>query len=285
MHIAIATVIDAARGRFATKAPAGPMAPAAEPAQPQRRTTASAPPLENPLIPSTYAHFVRSPLVGETSPTTADLMVAVHRSAIVQRSAAEYKLTLERLMDVASYRAVIARAIGFAREKDLGLSPEVIAEIIDGMSASLDEEIGAAVANKANHDLAEKSAMARHSPLKAVVSKRLNEFVTERASLLQADDAERRANQMGLTGSSRYGELRKVGLSDSEIAQILPGASTPETVVADRNERVAELGRQIENLLSFSNSATFDASPIVGIDPAIDAAILARDGALPVEAA
>lgn len=263
MHL-VTALVDAARSRFGTKAPSNPMAPAAESVQTQRRPTAFAS-LENPLILSTYAHFVRSPLVGETSPTTADMMVALHRNSTVQRAAAVYKLTLERLIDVASYRAAIARAICFAREKDLSLSPEVIAEIIDGMSASLAEEIEAVVADKADHDLAEKSAMARHVPLKTVVGKRLDEFVTERASLLQADDAERRANRIGLTGSSRFAELRKAGLTDSQIAEVLPGAASPETVVAHRNERIAELSRQIEKLRAFGASTTFDAAPLAGL--------------------
>lgn len=281
----ISGLINGAARHLRSEPTAHPVATVAAPAQPQRRMPAIEPlePLE--VI---YESFLRkSQLASAASPAVADLIDIIHRDESVQRAAGACSAKHQRLVELAGFRSEIHAAIHVAIAQDGcidSITPARIAEVLRQRSEHIDDAIADCQEDRARHDAASRTRMLRHEPLRAACSARLTQMVAERASLLRADDAERRANRLGLTGSSRFSELRKAGLTDSQIAEVLPGASSPETVVAHRNERVAELARQIEKLRSFNASPNFDAAHLAGLDGFEDL-IVARDGTLPAEVA
>ncbi|WP_213957123.1 hypothetical protein [Variovorax sp. dw_954] len=272
MQLAVTALIDAARSRFATKASVSPVAPIDANVQPQRRPAARE---HLEIAVSIYENFVRrSPLVEEKNPAIVDQMVALYRNPAIQKAAAAYKLKVERLVDVACYRVAIASAIGFACQKDLGLSSEVISEILSGMAEAIDDEIEAVRADKIAHDLAEKLAMARHQPLRDAVGKLLSQLVAERERLIKDDESAARAAAMGLP--TRFSILRNLGMSEAQVAATEPTALSPEALTQRRRARIAEIAPHIEKLRAFSVSPTFDPAPLAGLG--FDELIAAREG-------
>ena len=119
--------------------------------------------------------------------------------------------------------------------------------------------------------------MMRHEPLRAAARIRLNQLISERTSLLQSDDAARRAASLGLSGASRYAVLRSAGLDEAAILAAEPTALNPEVIAERRRARIAEITPQIEKLKAFGASGTFDTVLLADFPEFIDL-IAARDG-------
>lgn len=281
MQLAVTALIDAARSRFATKAPISPMAPAAESIQPQRRPTAFAP-LESTL--TTHELFARSPLSAETNPVIVDLIGTIFRDESVQRAAGACAAKRLRLTELAGFKSEISAAIqiAVANDEDLDIAnftPAVVAEVLRQRAEDIDSAIDDCREDHAAHQAASAARMRRHEPLRAAVSKRLSQLVSERDYLVQADDSARRAAAIGISGSSRFAILRSAGLTDEQIAATEPTATNPEVLAECRRIRIAEIGPQIEKLCAFGASPTFDAAPLAGLG--FEDLISARDHATP----
>ncbi|MDM0018378.1 hypothetical protein [Variovorax saccharolyticus] len=274
MQLAVTALIDAARSRFAPEAPAGPVAPAAGPVQPQPFAS-----LESPL--TTYALFVRSPLSVATNPVLADLIDVIFRDASVQRAAGACAAKRLRLIELAGFKSEISAAIRcvVANAEDLNMgsiSPAAVVEVLRQRAEDIDDAIEDCREDHAAHQAASRALMARHGPLRAAVGKHLTQLTAERDHLSRENDAAAIAASIGVPGASRYAVLRSAGLSDEQIAATEPTAVNPEIMADRRRARIAAIAPQIEKLKAFGEAPNFDAAPIIGIDPALDDLIAAR---------
>jgi hypothetical protein len=234
-------------------------ATAAEPIQPQR---------PEPPDVTIYEKFIlrRSPLATAPSATAADVLDTIYRNKAVQRAAGTCAANGQRLLELAGFRAEIANAIHVVLERsDLAdLSAAAVAEVLRQRAEGIDDAIDDVRRDHAVHDAESRKLMERHAPLRNAVSARLTALTNERERLVQADDSARRAHRLGLV-ASRFAELRRAGLNDSQIAEVLPGSASPEVAAAHRQARIIELAGQIERLRAFAASPTFDAAPLAGL--------------------
>lgn len=225
-----------------------------------------------------------SPLIGETDPATADALNAIYRAADVQVAAMAHMNVLVRLAEVAGQSAAVAGAIASICQAGGDLSPEAAAREIAAMTERIEAEINAARTDQLDHGRAEKVALERHRPLREAVSVRLTKLSNERHHLDAEIDSIRRAAGMGFT-SGRYATLSAMGLSEQAIAAADPGVMSPDATIAVKQERMREIAGIVPRLNAFAANPVFDAAPIIGLDPALDALIVARDGQLQTEAA
>lgn len=261
-----------------TAAPTATPAPAASTSTPLiRQPIARKAPLMQEL-------FVRSPLAAETHPVTADLIDTIFRSEAVQKAAGICAAARQRLTEVAGFKAEISAAIQAAVESDDDLdihnvSPAMVAEALRKQADVLEEAAMACKDDHSAHHAASRARLARHEPLRAVVSRHLTTLSAERHYLIDADESERRAASIGLP--TRYRELRNAGLTEGQIALSEPDTLNPDVAAQRRRERLAEIAPQIEALHAFGRAPLFDAAIVANIHSEIDAAIVERDGALP----
>lgn len=216
----IAALINGAARRLRSEPPASPVAAFIALEQPASRLPATAPP-EN--VMSIYKNFVRSRLAAESDPSIVDALDVIYRDQGSQRAAGECAAKRQRLVELAGFKAEVSAAIQFAIDRGddaAKLTPAVVAEVLRQRASDLEDAIEECREDHAAHRAASAARMLKHQSLRAAVSKHLDKSIAERTSLLQAEDAERRANRIGLTGSSRYVELRKAGLTDSQIAEV-----------------------------------------------------------------
>lgn len=226
-------------------------------------------------IDSNPTIHVASVLPGATDPALVDRMIAAFNSREVRRAAGIYKSKLDHLCEVAGSSAAISTAVSFAVERNLPLTSEVVAEIIDGMSESLGEELDAARSDIAAHDQAVKAARDRHWPLREAVSQQLTQLADEWKSLDGRIDA---ANRSGsANGAVRHQMLQAAGLSTAQIAS-LGTPDSPDAQIDATRRRMAEITPVIARLKAFSHDLLHDAAPLAGM-PEFAELIAARDGA------
>lgn len=274
MQRAISALIDSALGRFSTNEHRSIVA--LDAASTNKPDAHCAPNMITIDRKSTI--HCASPARDPESPDHFDRVLAAFKSPTVQSAAAAFKMKFDELVAVAAYRSSISEAINFAIEKELGMTPEVVAEVIACMTESLDEEIDAARADHAEFNCAEKAATARHAPLRRSASARLDALANERKALLVAIESEQRAVSLGLTGSTRYAQLRAAGLDDAAISKVEPEAMSIDAKINGHRARIREIDPQLAALRSYLASPILDADHLAGLE-GFNELIAARDKA------
>lgn len=285
MQRAINALIDAARSRFATNEHSSPVAPVstvAESTESQAATKAHDTP--EPLEMSIYKEFIlSSPLARASTSAVSDKLATIYGNESVQGAAGACAAKHQRFVEMAGFMSQIHAAIEAVTHDGADLTPAAVVEALRRRSEDIENALADIREDHAVHQAAGLKRMARHKPLRDAVSKLFNQLVMERDHLIREDESAARAASMGLP--TRYSTLIRAGLSPAQIEATEPTALAPEILIKRRRARLADIAPQIQKLRAFATSTTFDASAIAGIDPAIDAAISARDCALPTEVA
>ncbi len=238
--------------------------------------------------PSDVDHYLpflasRSPLTRtENAPAWATLE-AIYRDPTVQRAAGECQRTLQRAVEQAGFQAHIHTIIeGLMRNGTL-MTAASVAEGLHRHFEEIEDTFEKVIENRDAHRAAARRAFSKHDGLRVAVGALLNELVAERDQLSRADDAEKRANALGLP--TRYRTLINAGMSHDQVLATEPDAASPEMAAAKRRQRLSDLMPMIQACRAFGESPNFDAALVAGLSAEIDAAIVERDGALPTEAA
>ncbi len=264
------------------QSPVAPVSTVAQPTEPQAATKAHDPSESFEMTIYEQA-ILRSPLALATTPAAADTLDVIYRDDSVQRAAGACAAKLQRLAEMAGFTSQIHFAIEAVAREGTDLSPGAVAEALRRRAEDIEDALSDIREDRAVHQAASLKRMARHEPLLAAARGLLNQLVAERDCLIREDESAARAAAMGLP--TRYSILISAGLTPAQIEATEPAALSPEVLIQTRRARLADVVPQIQKLRDFATSTTFDASAIAGIDPAVDAAIVARDGALPVEVA
>lgn len=226
--------------------------------------------------------FVVSPLADDRFAGRDDIDIAF-RDSRVQSAAAELSGKIDRLRSLIGYRSCMSmgvRAVLADQADDGSISADAVAHRLRQFSEQIDEQLVCAREDIAEHEAASRTRMARHQPVRQAVSNALTRLSNEWKHLNTRDDALRRGAKIGLSGEVRYSQLKALGYSDEDIGRLRVPEDFGSQVAAIRL-RMQQIGPQLEALKLFAESVDYDATAIKDIDPDIDAAVAARDGALP----
>ena len=292
----IATLVNGIARRVALKPASTPIDAVgfAVPVQPEPLQTAFATPeinmYEQPSRPLAAAalmplQFVSSPLPEDRFASREDVAIAfLDRN--VQSAAAELSGKIDRLRTLCGYRTCLSagiRAVLTEQPEDGFISVEAVVHRLRQFSEEIEVQMASARDNIAAHDAAALARKMRHEPLRSACSKLHSTLTMELGRHVDADVSAARAAAIGLP--TRYSILRNAGVPEPLIAALEPTAMAPEVLAERRRGRIAEIKAAVSRLEAFQSDPMFNAAPIVGLDPAIDSLIAARDGALPAAVA